>query len=434
MNYGDNSPIIACATGGFSTCAVHLIRLSGFENINQFDCFSIEATKIKNRYAHFVKILDRDKVLDEVVLTFFQGPYSYNGENILEISVHGNPLNVQRIIRFFKEKYHFRDAYGGEFSYRALKNKKLTLSQIEGLDLFLNAQSIYSLNQGFSLLAGDFQESFKKLYDDYIRYKASIELMIDFAEDVGESAFNNLKSNFYELKKQIEKLNSLLINSSDNLIQPEVVILGKPNAGKSTLFNLILKRDRAIVSNQAGTTRDYLSEDWVIKGNRFDLVDTAGLREVDESIEKEGIKKAKQKIERAFFKILVSKDLVDRDTDYDFFIQSHQDGINEIDSNQFTSNLLEDNKKLISLIENQINKKFEEITSQNPILLDRQKGLIKKINEDMMSYEDLIENTMDMAILDSELQIIGEAISELIGVVNPESVLQHIFKNFCIGK
>src|SRR5690606_27966621 len=125
---------------------------------------------------------------------------SYNGENILELSVHGNTLNIDRILDLFVKKGGCRLASPGEFTYRALKNKKLTLSQVEGLDLFLNANSGYALDQGLSLLSGNLQEIYTELYDLFLIHKSSLELSIDFSEDIGEEAaqeyFHNSLDNF----------------------------------------------------------------------------------------------------------------------------------------------------------------------------------------------------------------------------------------------
>ena len=122
-----SGPIIACSTNINSNTAIAIIRLSGFEDVEIFkDCFVLK--EIEPRFAHFTKIVDQNKnLLDEIVLTYFKGPHSYTGENVLELSVHGNKVNVQRIINFFKKQYKFKEALPGEFSYRALKNNKLTL-------------------------------------------------------------------------------------------------------------------------------------------------------------------------------------------------------------------------------------------------------------------------------------------------------------------
>ena len=306
FNYSDD-PIIACSTGGNTNTAIAVIRISGVnieEVVNPF--FSIDTTNLKPRYATFCKILDNDKIVDEIVLTFFKGPNSYNGEDVFELSVHGNVLNIKRIIDLFISNTGIRFSNPGEFTYRALKNKKLTLNQVEGLDLLLNANSIFALDQGFSLLSGQLQKDFTKLYDLFLNHRSSIEMGFDFLDDVGEEQFeSNLKGSFVNLKSHIDKLYKHVKNTNSDLLNPEIVILGLPNAGKSSLFNNLLTEDRAIVSNIAGTTRDYITESLNIDNNIFKLTDTAGIRNTEDKIEELGVHKALDLIETSFFKILV---------------------------------------------------------------------------------------------------------------------------------
>jgi tRNA modification GTPase len=183
MKFLDSSdPIIACSSGGFTNTGIAIIRLSGFENLVSLnDFFSIDLNKVNPRYAYFCKILDGcSNTIDEIVLTYFENPKSFNGENILELSVHGNILNIHNIINLFCENSLFRKAYPGEFSYRALRNKKLNLTQVEGLDLFLNASNPLSLKQGQSLLNGSLQKTYEELLVNFKRHKSAIELSIDF--------------------------------------------------------------------------------------------------------------------------------------------------------------------------------------------------------------------------------------------------------------
>ena len=138
----DDQPIIACSTGRESNTAIALIRISGIESPEQLKVFfSKDISKIKPRFATYLDIVEGKEVIDSIVLTYFKGPQSYNGENILELAVHGNQLNINRILDLFTKKAGLRLAKPGEFTYRALKNKKLSLSQVEGLDLLLNANS-----------------------------------------------------------------------------------------------------------------------------------------------------------------------------------------------------------------------------------------------------------------------------------------------------
>lgn len=204
----DESPIIACSSGSNSNVAISVIRISGinsFAVVSKF--FSLKGSSVEPRKAYFCKLLDLQKtVIDEVVFTYFNAPHSYNGENILELSVHGNKRNVQKIIKIFIDSGVVRASEPGEFTLRALKNGKLNLSQVEGLDMLLNASSDFALDQGMNLLNGELFESFNDLHDKFVKLKASLELGIDFSEDVGEEQFlSQLNNNFAIFLASVKK-------------------------------------------------------------------------------------------------------------------------------------------------------------------------------------------------------------------------------------
>ena len=477
-----DGPIIACSTNLSSNSAIAVIRLSGFESID-FILPYISISKIKPRYAHFCKLFDDNKkILDEIILNYFKGPHSYTGENTLELSVHGNVINTEKIIEFFITNFNFKRALPGEFSYRALKNNKLSVSQVEGLDLLLNANSNFILNQGFSLLSGDLQHDYQELYKNFLNHRSSVELSIDFLDDIGEEqSSKNFNDSLSVLKNTLNKLIKRVKNTN-HLIEPEIVLFGDPNAGKSTLFNDLYGSNRSIVTDIAGTTRDYISESIKIGDNFYKLIDTAGIRVSEDSIELEGINRSKEKAEAAFFKILLlnpnqeNSDLnaylslrpdlilithIDQYTgDLDKFMKSigpiepenngpikpenngpikpENSGPIEPENNgpiePVKCNLLSDFNEIESLIKNKVNEKYLSLTSNNPLVLDRHKDLLVSINNMLHDYSDLAENEDDISIISSELNTIGDCISELIGIVSPDDVLHNIFNNFCIGK
>lgn len=526
----DDMPIIACSTGTSSNTALAVIRLSGFKKLSDLQIFfSFNLEKTITRKSHLTNIIFENKTLDNGLLVFFPEGQSFTNENVLELSVHGNQLNVQRILEVFTKNSNIRHAHPGEFTYRALKNKKLSLSQVEGLDMLLNANSSLMLEQGLDILQGDLHAQYLALYDAYLKLKAAVEISIDFSEDVGaeetQKLFKNSFNRFFEL---ISALKARTAGNISSLLSPEIALVGQTNAGKSSLFNILVNHERSIVSNIAGTTRDYVSEVVFIEGTHFKLVDTAGIRESTDVIENIGIGRAFEILKRSFFKILIinpfetNPEYIKRlsDIDFDLVIFSHSDTayfaerVGEIDlsfikTKSFFSASFQDklsfgpiepvhlkSKKSALLIgngpigptklasgsigpdaknngpigpknketgpiepakfesgpiepvgpQNQksgpiepllktlISNKFSQLTSNNPILLERHRASIDKIYAKSIDFSNNIEHLDDVAILSSEVNILGHSLVELIGIVSPDDVLNSIFANFCIGK
>ncbi len=472
--YTDDLPIIACSTGTSSNTAIAVIRLSGFKNLIALQkFFSFSLLKVKKRTSHLTNILFEDKVFDNGLLVYFPEGESYTGENVLELSVHGNQLNISRLLDLFLKESNFRPAHPGEFTYRALKNKKLSLSQVEGLDMLLNANSSLMLSQGLDILQGDLHAQYLALYDAFMKLKSAVEISIDFSEDVGAEETQKLfKNSFDRFFKIISALKTRTEGNISSLLAPEIAITGQTNAGKSSLFNILLNDDRSIVSSIAGTTRDYVSEVISIDGTNYKLIDTAGIRESSDVIEKIGIERALVILKRSFFKILVinpfetSAEYLTKFSgiDFDLLIVSHwdkvdfQEKLSEIDLTNFRSiyslkaNFLSGsieplrnnggpiepalnmNGPIEPLLKRLVADRFNLLTSNNPILIDRHRRSIDRVYNKSVLFSSNIEEMVDVAILSSEVNILGNDLAELIGIISPDDVLNSIFSNFCIGK
>ena len=450
-----NDPIIACSTGTAQSTAISLIRISGLENLNSIQSFfSRDLSKVEARKAYLSKLLSKEKVLDEVVFTYFEGPNSFNGENILEISAHGNPLIVRGIIDAFKES-GIRDAGPGEMSYRALRNNKLTMTQVEGLDTLLNSNSKELIDQGLSNLGGSLQKEFLHLKDLYLNLRGSIEILIDFSEDVGEEeSLANFHKFFNEFKEFVFTLRERTRSPRSHLLKPKVVLLGNTNAGKSTIFNKFLNEDRAIVSDIKGTTRDYISEFFYYSGTEFQIVDTAGIRESEDQIEVAGIKLSKKLYSEAFCRILVINPFLEEDValgeltpDILIFTHSDQEGFQE-KLNKYeeltksgscfhTGSIGPESSgpiEPLTEIKNLISNKYKGLTSLNPILPERQRSNISDLYALTDQINQLISFESDPAILSGEINRLDQQINSLLGITTPDDVLNNIFSNFCIGK
>jgi tRNA modification GTPase len=452
--YSDE-PIIACSTGNLAHAAIAVIRISGFKSLDLLSpFFKLNLAPIEPRKVYFTKLVWNGEQIDDICLTYFEGPKSYNGENILELSVHGNTLNIERILNLFVEYGNCRLATPGEFTYRALKNKKLNLSQVEGLDLFLNANSNYALNEGLSLLSGSLHEIYEEIYELFLKHKAALELSIDFIDDVGEvTAKHYFDSSLQELKNKVETLFRRAQPLEHNLIQPEIVLAGLPNSGKSSFFNFLLADERAIVSSIPGTTRDYLSESLVIEEVKYKIIDTAGIREADNQIEAEGIKRTKKMLLKSFYSILLINpfemlegfsELIQNKFDVIYFTHSDLPDFDKVRRETIevypalgsigAINLLSLSREWEIELFNHVNKKYSDLTKNKPILLERHKNLICQVKQILLKYEDLTIHETDIAILSSELNTLGHCLSELVGIVSPDQILNSIFTNFCIGK
>jgi tRNA modification GTPase len=449
-----DGPIIAASTCSNANAALAVLRISGFNELSPYRRFFSITGPIEPRRVYYSKLKNEDLVLDDICLTFFEAPRSFNGENILELSIHGNTLNTERVLNLFINQGLCRQARPGEFTYRALKNKKLNLSQVEGLDLLLNAQSGHALDQGLSLLSGNLQQVYSELFELFLKHKSALELSIDFIEDVGEKAASEVfQTTLNAFKLRLESLYHRVLPMAHNLIQPEIVLAGLPNSGKSSLFNYLLRQERAIVSSVAGTTRDFLSEFIVIGDVRYKLIDTAGIRDTEDAIEAEGVRRSKEKLKSSFFRILLINpfemspdfsELVTEDFDLTVFTHADCEGF-EIAKLKFITNYPQFGSiGAVSLVINQsafenvlymeVNKKYLYVVSSKPILLDRHKSLITQCWLLLQNYEKLSTYESDVAVLSHELNTLTSCLSELIGIISPDQVLNSIFSNFCIGK
>ena len=330
----NNGPIIAISTPVESRSALGIVRVSGFSEFNWLREITGKCVKhiFKERVCYFSKFKDDNNgVLDEGLFTIFKAPHSFTGENVAEFSLHGNPIILDRFVCYLMKKYGFLLAKPGEFSYRALKNKKLNLTQVESLDLLLNSNNIYGVNQGLSGLNNELYKMYTKLRDEFIEIRSCFEILMDFSEDVGEEEIKNkIELNFQNFSKTINRLYQKTRGNINQILNPKISLVGSTNAGKSTFFNKLLNSERAIVSSIEGTTRDYISDNLYIDGICFNLVDTAGLRGTSDEIEKIGIKQTLKINEDSFYRVLVINPFADFDQtrftiEYDSVLYTHAD-------------------------------------------------------------------------------------------------------------
>jgi len=308
MIYNDTIVALATASGAG---AVAIIRVSGVDAITIADsCFrSVTANKSLNKQKthtlHLGHIIDDKRTIDEVLVSVFKNPNSYTGEDIVEISCHGSVYIQQEIIQLLLRK-GCRMADAGEFTLRAFLNGKLDLSQAEAVADLISSDNEASHQIAIQQMRGGFSSEISKLREELLNFASLIELELDFAEEDVEFAD---RSEFNALVQRIGMVLRRLIDSFavGNVIKNgiPVAIVGEPNVGKSTLLNALLNEERAIVSEIAGTTRDTIEDELVIKGIGFRFIDTAGIRETNDVVESIGIKKTFEKMEQAQVVVLL---------------------------------------------------------------------------------------------------------------------------------
>ncbi len=284
--------------------AIGVIRLSGSTAIEKASHFILAKSKKEWSEIHpntaFLGDFRNDGLLiDEVLVTFFKGPNSYTGEDVVEISCHGSPYIQQKIITSFLG-VGILPAQAGEFTLRAYLNKKMDLSQAEAVADVIASESEAAHGLAMQQMRGGFSKNMEELRQQLIQFKALIELELDFSEEeVNFANKDQLRQLLQTLHKDISSLKQSFTYGNVIKTGVPVTIAGKPNAGKSSLLNALFKEEKAIVSNIPGTTRDVIEDTLIIQGISFRFIDTAGLRETEDVIEAMGVKKAKDKITQA---------------------------------------------------------------------------------------------------------------------------------------
>ena len=286
-----NQDTIAAISTGMTNSGIGIVRISGSEALEIADRVY---TEVPTHTIHYGHVMDGDETVDEVLVMVMRGPRTFTGEDTVEINCHGGTYVVSRVLETVL-KAGARPAEPGEFTKRAFLNGKMDLSQAEAVIDVITSENEYALQSSISQLKGSVKNRIKEIREKIIYHTAFIETALDDPEHISVDGYGEVLKEAAE--EVIDQLKELIDSSDDGRIMKEgiqTVILGKPNAGKSSLLNILAGHDRAIVTDIEGTTRDVLEEQIRLQGLTLNIIDTAGIRQTDDIVEKMGVDKAKE--------------------------------------------------------------------------------------------------------------------------------------------
>lgn len=451
------STIVAISTAP-GIGGIGIIRMSGeksFEILNKI--FVTNDKPIAGYTMKYGKIVDeKNVIIDEVLVSYFVAPNSYTRENVCEINSHGGMVVMKKILELCLKNGAIL-AEPGEFTKRAFLNGRIDLSQAEAVIDIINSKTDKEAKASINQLEGNLSLEIKNIRKDLISMMADIEASIDYPEyDVEEVTTNKVKEVLIKEKDRLIKLEKSFDNGKILKDGINTAIIGRPNAGKSSLLNIMLNEERAIVTSVEGTTRDTIEEYISINGIPLKIIDTAGIREANDEVEKIGVEKAK-KIAKESDLIIGIFDISRKmnKEDYEILdILKNKNSIivlNKIDldeNNVDMEKVKEINKPIVQIstktregienlykeIENIIETK--EISSDNEIIVTntRHKSLIIKAMESVDKSLETIENKMPIDIIVVYVKDILENLGEITGETVTEDIIKEIFSKFCLGK
>ena len=453
---------IAAISSAAGNSGIGIIRVSGDEAIEVVDKIFRPANKnkklanVESHTVHYGHIMDGDKTLDQVLVIVMKNPHSYTGEDSVEIDCHGGMLILKKVLDLVL-KNGARTAEPGEFTKRAFLNGRIDLSQAEAVMDLINSKNDFALNSSIEQLKGGVSDAIKDIRKDIIYHIAFIESALDDPEHISLDGYDEEITEM--LNENINKI-SKLVNSFDNgRIMKEgikTVILGKPNAGKSSLLNLMLGEDRAIVTDIEGTTRDTLEENINFNGLSLKIIDTAGIRDTEDLVERIGVNKAKEIAKEGDLIIYVvdgSRELDDNDREIIKLINDKQAiilvnksdmdtviNIDELkkDSNRDVILFSAKNGEGMDQLEEEIRNMFYsgKVTYNDQVYITnaRHKEALENALESLKQVKNSVDAGMPEDFYSIDLMDAYTDLGLIIGESVEDDLVNEIFSKFCMGK
>ena len=448
----ENNETIVSISTALGTGAISIVRLSGNKAINIVNSVfkGEDLRKVKSHTIHYGHIYDNDKLIDEVLISVFKAPKTYTKEDVVEINCHGGILVTNKILELMLEKGAVM-AEPGEFTKRAFLNGRIDLTKAEAVMDIINSQTDRSLKCATLALRGDIYELITNFRNKLVNCIAKIEVNIDYPEYEDEEVITNeyLQPVLTELKIELEEILEKAKTSTIIKEGIKTAIIGQPNVGKSTLLNAFLRENKAIVTEIAGTTRDIVEGKVAVGGVLLNLVDTAGVRQTEDLVEKLGVLKTKEVLNEADLIILVldnnqklnnvDKELLDITKNKNRIVVINKIDLErkiDYDGEAIEVSLIE--KNAIDKVERKIIEMYN-IADINDIdasyisnirQIGKIKDALKNINEALKG----IKLKYPVDIINIDIKNSWNDLGEIIGESNPEELINTLFSNFCLGK
>ena len=444
MNYLNTENIIVaqCTAEGYG--AINIIRISGASLEGLYGKIVKEKSHPRPNSILFKSIYIKDEKIDDAMISFFKGPKSFTGEDVIEINCHGGDFIAKKIIRGLSEIKGIRHALPGEFSFRAYYNGKIDVIQAESINSLIKSQTNVHANKSMENIDGQLSRKIKEIRSKIIKTSSFCEYGLDVDENEdSESILMQINDMLIEIEGLLNDVLSCNLYSKVVERGIRVAFFGRPNVGKSSLFNSLLGYDRSIVSNVSGTTRDVIEASIEMGGHSIKLIDTAGYRDTSDQIEALGINKTKREVDQADILICLGENKEDLSLFSGLMVEKKMITVlSKCDINKCAGYDLKTSsvdgfgfKKLLT----ELSTKIIKITSSKSInseyyINDRQQEVLSKILKGVASVKKQLDGTVALDIISEYVKKIVSDVDEVVNPIGREEIIDNIFSSFCVGK